>query len=610
MWNSSKEVFNNIKNLLEGSSVKKNILDSIDIKIQPDEAKIIIDDMNESLRRLYGDQTAPWDNNQFRSENENVLIAGTFIHYDPVKQVIKCNKDDKSITIWGTEDVFILADKLTREYNENADLFIETYQADLFFILQCLKLEAVEKQSNLQKDEEDSFKTHIVDGDLDEMNRTLTTILPDMQIKNSILFIKEEEIHHPIITIMLEAFVNERVDIFTSIAKFIYRLYNHDVRNMFEEVANFVHTYHMPISADGDIIGLKSVNSNFTSPHDGITLNLPGTLVSVANVDYNKQRSCSQGLHVGSAYYIKKFSGTKYLAVSIQPEDVLAVPASSDGGKMRCKQYFVLGVVNTDIINNYESRYAKFSPTDLSSIEALGIIQSSYYTTKENPSNNESDESTETATLQHTKEVFNNNRKLTFTKDELYAVLNKMIVYKGNIDDVVSSIHNTLFNTALSEYYKNQNVRASLITQLKSIFKLKVIQTENGICSIGMPISITYCQKHAKDIPYILIALESLLPNGSDIQTMGKGVIFLSLIEFGNVDDEHYLQFGSEHISSMSLNEYSHCVHTINVHIKENQGTNSNRHIDDFDSKVFATDHLINYFDNQVPNNEKDANHE
>jgi hypothetical protein len=112
----------------------------------------------------------------------------------------------------------------------------------------------------------------------------------------------------------------------------------------------------MPIDPDGDVYGYKKVNSNFTSIHDGRTLNSVGSIVEMERnkVDDNRSRTCSSGLHVCSKNYLPSFGstsvgGARVVLVKFSPSDVVSVPSDYNDAKLRVSRYYVVSDVTDEI---------------------------------------------------------------------------------------------------------------------------------------------------------------------------------------------------------------------------------------------------------------------
>jgi hypothetical protein len=133
------------------------------------------------------------------------------------------------------------------------------------------------------------------------------------------------------------------------------------------ELYDFMSYKELPITEDGLLIAYKGVRSDGYSAHgnlgtvvtsgevndEGRILNRVGDVIEVARnqVDDDRARGCSFGLHVGSYGYAKDFGGYsgQLLTVSVDPADVVSVPTDSSFQKMRVSKYTVLEVTETEI---------------------------------------------------------------------------------------------------------------------------------------------------------------------------------------------------------------------------------------------------------------------
>jgi hypothetical protein len=137
------------------------------------------------------------------------------------------------------------------------------------------------------------------------------------------------------------------------------------------QVFRWLETYDFTLTADGDIVGYKAVagpenrsinggtNTVYvtldeeTVTYTGRIPNPVGAVVEIARgeVDEDRQRACSYGLHVGTHRYAKAFGrghwDHKILRVAVNPRDVVSVPAGEDE-KFRTARYVVLDEEGTE----------------------------------------------------------------------------------------------------------------------------------------------------------------------------------------------------------------------------------------------------------------------
>lgn len=117
-----------------------------------------------------------------------------------------------------------------------------------------------------------------------------------------------------------------------------------------EELFAFLEINNLPITPDGYFIAYKMVRSDFLDIYSGTFDNSPGKVVKMlrVNVDPNKDRTCSHGLHFASLEYVRRggfgseSSGHRLVAVKINPRDVVAIPTDYNNSKGRTCQYLVI----------------------------------------------------------------------------------------------------------------------------------------------------------------------------------------------------------------------------------------------------------------------------
>jgi hypothetical protein len=85
--------------------------------------------------------------------------------------------------------------------------------------------------------------------------------------------------------------------------------------------------------------------AQFVDSYSGTIKQSIGDVVSIPReqCDFDRTRTCSKGLHVGSYEYSKGFSGDVFIHVLVNPRDVVSVPTDYSNGKLRCCQYTILG---------------------------------------------------------------------------------------------------------------------------------------------------------------------------------------------------------------------------------------------------------------------------
>ena len=111
---------------------------------------------------------------------------------------------------------------------------------------------------------------------------------------------------------------------------------------------------NMPITPDGDFIAFKRVRPNYRDIHSGQFDNSIGRTVSMSrfDVDDDRRRTCSVGLHFCSKDYLPHFSSSgcfdHIMLVKINPADVVSIPEDYDNAKGRTWRYVVVGEISLD----------------------------------------------------------------------------------------------------------------------------------------------------------------------------------------------------------------------------------------------------------------------
>lgn len=117
-----------------------------------------------------------------------------------------------------------------------------------------------------------------------------------------------------------------------------------------KDLVTFLEKSELPISKNGDIIAYKRLNRknhHFVDCHTGNVPQVVGSVVAVDlnQIDMDRSRECSGGLHIARRAYLKGFGGDVTTIVLVRPEDVYVVP-HKDADKVRVSQYQILGVLS------------------------------------------------------------------------------------------------------------------------------------------------------------------------------------------------------------------------------------------------------------------------
>jgi hypothetical protein len=133
--------------------------------------------------------------------------------------------------------------------------------------------------------------------------------------------------------------------------KFMDNLYNNPSKRAVDELYGFLEKNQLPITPDGHFLAYKKVRADYKDCHSGTMDNSVGQIpMMVRNeVDDNKDRTCSTGLHFCGLSYLNHFGGERIMIVKINPADVVSIPSDYNEAKGRTCRYEVIGELNAEV---------------------------------------------------------------------------------------------------------------------------------------------------------------------------------------------------------------------------------------------------------------------
>ena len=131
---------------------------------------------------------------------------------------------------------------------------------------------------------------------------------------------------------------------------FMENLFKNPSKRAVDELYGFLEKSNLPITPDGHFLAYKKVRQNYFDVHSGTMDNSVGKIVEMERnqVDDNKDRTCSAGLHFCSLGYLGHFGGEKIMIVKINPADVVSIPSDYNDTKGRACRYEVIGELNKE----------------------------------------------------------------------------------------------------------------------------------------------------------------------------------------------------------------------------------------------------------------------
>ena len=170
----------------------------------------------------------------------------------------------------------------------------------------------------------------------------------NVSIKGETLYWKGKELHNSMSTRMIQMLTDGFP--IEPMVNFMENLYKNPSKRSVDELYGFLEKSQLPITPDGCFLAYKKVRANYMDCHTGTMDNSVGKTVEMERneVDDNKDRTCSSGLHFCSLGYLNHFGGERIMIVKINPADVVSIPSDYNDTKGRACKYEVIGELNAE----------------------------------------------------------------------------------------------------------------------------------------------------------------------------------------------------------------------------------------------------------------------
>jgi hypothetical protein len=134
---------------------------------------------------------------------------------------------------------------------------------------------------------------------------------------------------------------------FKPMTRFLENLMGNPSRTSVQELYLFLENNQLPITEDGHFLAYKKVDNDYMDFYTRSIRNKVGDKPEMLRnqVDDNRERTCSQGLHFCSMEYLPAYHGGngRVMIVKINPADVVSIPSDYNNAKGRCWKYEVIG---------------------------------------------------------------------------------------------------------------------------------------------------------------------------------------------------------------------------------------------------------------------------
>jgi hypothetical protein len=189
-------------------------------------------------------------------------------------------------------------------------------------------------------------KNHQLVEQLINVKQTLINYVQGtVRIKGDRVFYGDLEVKGSVVDRILQM-VRENFDA-QPMMRFLANLMANPSKRAVDELYGFLEATKLPITEDGHFLAYKKVNHNYRDFYTGKMDNSIGQVLEMPRnqVDDDKDRTCSQGLHFCSLSYLPHYHGGdgRVVIVKINPADVVSIPSDYDNAKGRAWRYEVVG---------------------------------------------------------------------------------------------------------------------------------------------------------------------------------------------------------------------------------------------------------------------------
>lgn len=186
-----------------------------------------------------------------------------------------------------------------------------------------------------------------------EIKRAITNggVADNVRIEGGIVYYNDNALHNHLTDRMLEM-LSEGIDI-APLALFLQNMMENPSYRAVNELYTFLEASSLPITEDGHFLAYKRIRSDWTDQFTGQLDNSIGSVVEMPRneVDEDKDRTCSSGLHFCSRSYLPSYGaseGGRVVIVKINPRDVVSIPSDYNNAKGRCCRYEVINEIKLE----------------------------------------------------------------------------------------------------------------------------------------------------------------------------------------------------------------------------------------------------------------------
>ncbi|RTL02947.1 MAG: hypothetical protein EKK57_00780 [Proteobacteria bacterium] len=196
---------------------------------------------------------------------------------------------------------------------------------------------------------------HPSDISLFDLSREVPTVIGNLVIsRNGVEFVNPNtdvrtKIHGTIADRILENWQNG-FEIF-GLANFLGKLLKNPYKVVIDNLYTYLEKYKLAIDDDGDIVGIKAINPDYTSIFKPSFRYFSNGIISepLSELETNPLASTGRGLYFGFEQFVFGFGrpDSLVIAVKVNPAHIIGIPEDSGYQKMRAHTLNVLRSIGT-----------------------------------------------------------------------------------------------------------------------------------------------------------------------------------------------------------------------------------------------------------------------
>lgn len=141
-----------------------------------------------------------------------------------------------------------------------------------------------------------------------------------------------------------------------------------------KDIYRFMDHNELPITDDGDIIAYKIVAPDYKDIHTGTMDNSVGSIVKMSRnaVEFNREQTCSSGLHFCSKEYLPQYGGFfgdrsngHVMVLKINPMNIVSIPTDYNNAKGRACEYEVIDEIPQNTLKEFKEIIEKIESNEV-----------------------------------------------------------------------------------------------------------------------------------------------------------------------------------------------------------------------------------------------------